>query len=82
MINTGVLHGRQFKSMKVQPSSCMYDYCALLTATIDPDGMTFTRRVNPKLREGDYISAVKKLAAQVDFPVVFSENSGYDLSRV
>ena len=56
--------------------------CIILTAAIDPKGMTYTRRKNPKAREQDYITAIKNLSHQTDLPVVFVESSGYDISRV
>lgn len=57
-------------------------FCILLTATIEPNNMTFTRRADPKIRERDYIEAIAKLCKSTDLPIVFVENSGYDLSKI
>lgn len=60
----------------------MSTFCILITATIDPKGMSFTRRKNPKLRENDYIVALERLLSVCQYPVVFYENSGSDTSRI
>jgi hypothetical protein len=54
----------------------------LLTATIDPKGMTFTDRNDPIVRENDYLLALEKYIANTSYPIVFCENSGYNLTRV
>lgn len=60
----------------------MYNPCFLLTATIAPKGMIFTRRTNPRQREADYVGAIRQLAGQTKYPIVFAENSGVDLSTI
>lgn len=47
----------------------------LLTATIDPRGMTRLKRTDPAAREADYAAALA-FWQQQGLPVVFCENSG------
>ena len=56
-------------------------YCILLTATIAPKNMTFTRRSDPKVREADYLSGIEN-ASRWGLPIIFAENSGYGLGRI
>lgn len=60
----------------------MSTICLLLTASIDPKGSAFTKRSDPKIRERDYIEALGFYLEKGNYPVVFCENSGYDLSAV
>lgn len=55
--------------------------CILLTATIDPKGVVFMKRSDPAVREKDHVDALRKWM-QTEFPVVFSENSGYKIDRI
>lgn len=68
--------------MKVMNSHAGEKFCLLLTAVIDPQGMSLTRRSDPKLREADYIGVIRSVAVSTDIPIVFYENSGYDLVQV
>lgn len=56
--------------------------CILLTATIDPKGIVFLRRSDPKIREIDYINSIKKWIENTNYPLLFCENSGYDISKL
>lgn len=58
------------------------NFCVLLTASIDPKGCFFLERKNPKIREKDYIKSLKLWLEHTNFPIVFCENSNYDLSRI
>jgi hypothetical protein len=57
-------------------------FCVLLTAVIDPAGMSYTRRTDPKTREADYIAVIEHVARHTSVGLVFYENSGYDLSLI
>ncbi|MFN0047756.1 MAG: hypothetical protein ACKVOU_01385 [Cytophagales bacterium] len=53
----------------------------LLTATVDPNGMIYTKLNNPHVREQQYIKAIlrwEKISKIV--PIVFIENSGYEVN--
>lgn len=52
----------------------------LLTATIDPGSTKLVARNDPVLRFGDYKRALLSWRAQSHVPIVFCENSGYDLT--
>jgi hypothetical protein len=54
----------------------------LLTATIDPMGMTHLARGDPGVRETDYRTALERWLRHGDWPIVFCENSGHDLSGI
>lgn len=54
----------------------------LLTATIDPGSTKLVARNDPILRLGDYKRALLSWHAQSHVPIVFCENSGYDLSNL
>ncbi|HLK15986.1 MAG TPA: hypothetical protein VKT78_14365 [Fimbriimonadaceae bacterium] len=54
----------------------------LLTATVDPKGMRLTARSDPAQRLRDYETALPKWLAAIDIPIVFCENSGYDISSI
>ena len=51
----------------------------LATGTIDPKGMRFTVRTDPAQRLSDYTEALRFWCDTIDLPIVFCENSGYDL---
>jgi hypothetical protein len=52
----------------------------LLTGTVNPKGMTFTKLLDPALRRSQYISTLNAWLEITDLPIVFIENSGVDLS--
>lgn len=53
----------------------------LLTATVDPRGAMSTARADPLLREADYISGLRSWS-DAGVPIIFCENSGWDLDRI
>lgn len=57
-------------------------FCLFLTASIDPKGCWYLKRSDPKVRERDYIDSLKKWLRKTDYPIVFCENSNYDLSKI
>ena len=68
----------KFRSMvRSQPLPCL-----LLTATIDPGECCHLVRRDPAVREADYLGALQSWIEETNFPIVFCENSGYDLSRI
>lgn len=52
----------------------------LLTACINPGGMSFTAINNAELRKKQYIDALTFYLQKTDFPIVFVENTNTDLS--
>lgn len=57
----------------------------LLTATIDPGKTPFTKRIDPRQREDDYISVIQALGKSgfaANISVVFCENSGSSLFAI
>ncbi|MCF8412627.1 MAG: hypothetical protein K9G44_04355 [Melioribacteraceae bacterium] len=54
----------------------------LLTACINAGETIYTVRKDPKIRESDYIKALKKWEKETDLPIVFCENSDSDLTRI
>ena len=58
------------------------DLVLLLTGTIDPNNMAFTKLLDIESRRSQYIDAIRFWLKQVDFPIVFVENSGNDLGQV
>ena len=55
-------------------------FCIIITATIDPKGMAFTKRSSPKDRFNDYKKAFRKFCNQREVSnIIFIENSGYSL---
>jgi len=55
----------------------------LLTACIDPGGVINTARSDPKVRLADYKQALAEWClGSGSVPIVFCENSGYDLSEL
>ena len=71
---------RRERSSKCRRHSAKLAY--LLTGTIDPKKTPFVQRNDPKLREQDYLKALRVLLQAVKEPVVFCENSGSNLSRI
>ncbi len=56
--------------------------CLILTATIDPKGMTFLARSNIKDRYNDYITSFRSWCNNPHINnIIFLENSGYDLDE-
>ena len=54
--------------------------CIIITATIDPKGMLFTKRNSPEDRLNDYKKVFKEFCKQQEVPnLIFIENSGYSL---
>jgi hypothetical protein len=56
------------------------DFVLLLTGTVDPNNMTFTKLQDKEVRRKQYVEAIRYWLEHVNFPIVFVENSGYDLS--
>ena len=54
----------------------------LLTATIRPGNTPFLKRKDPKVREADYLIALEKWLKNFNLPIVFCENSYYDISNI
>jgi hypothetical protein len=60
-----------------------HDTVVLLTATINPGNVPYLVRRDPLVRSEDYKSALRSwLADPLPCPIVFCENSGYDLTAV
>ena len=57
-------------------------FAILLTATVDPRGMRLTARSDPVQRLRDYETALPKWLKATDLPIVFCENSGYDIGSI
>ncbi len=54
--------------------------CIIITATIDPKGMVFTKRNSPEDRLNDYKKVFKEFCNQQEVSnIIFIENSGYKL---
>lgn len=58
------------------------DLVLLLTGTVDPNNMTFTKLLDIDTRRAQYIEAIRFWLKKVNFPIVFVENSGNDLSSI
>jgi hypothetical protein len=56
--------------------------CILLTATINPFNTVFVKRVGPNVRENDYLNSLREWLKTGIFPIVFCENSNYNLKRI
>lgn len=52
----------------------------LLTACIEPKGMSFTKLQDPEIRKHQYIEAMKFYLQHTDMNILFVENSGHDVS--
>ncbi len=74
MIRTGIT--------KTRSNQAAYTFCLLLTASIDPKNCAFLKRSDPKIREKDYLNALKKWIDKTKYPIVFCENSGFDISQI
>jgi hypothetical protein len=65
------------------PSSDRKKICLVLHATVDPRGVVFVKRDDPRERFEDYRQALKRWVARDDFDkLIFVENSGYDISEL
>lgn len=58
------------------------NYCVLLTASINPIGVSFLKRNDCQQRENDYIISLSNWLKHKKTKIVFCENSGYDLSKI
>lgn len=54
----------------------------LLTATINPNGMSFTQLQDPNIRLDQYIQAINFYLNETSYKIVFVENSGIDISYI
>ena len=52
----------------------------LLTGCINPAGMSYTTLNNPEERKKQYVDAIYFYLSKTNYPIVFSENSGIDIS--
>ena len=53
----------------------------LLTGCINPNGMVMTALSNQKEREAQYLNAINFYLTSTNYPIVFTENSGTDISH-
>ncbi len=56
-------------------------YTILLTACINPDGMSFTKISDKNIRMDQYRKALDFYLANTSFPIIFAENSNIDISQ-
>lgn len=61
-------------------SKIIGEYCILLTACVNPNGMSQTTLQNVNVRRQQYIDAINYYLTKTKFRIVFVENSGNDLS--
>ena len=54
----------------------------LLTACINPNGMTMTALSDKEERREQYVKAINYYLKNTKFPIVFTENSGTDISTL
>ena len=54
----------------------------LLTGCINPNGMTMTALSNQEERKSQYVEAIHFYLSNTSYPIVFSENSGTDISHL
>ena len=54
----------------------------LLTGCINPNGMTMTALSNQEERKRQYVEAIHFYLSNTSYPIVFSENSGTDISQL
>lgn len=52
----------------------------LLTGCINPDGMAYTALNNIEERQMQYVNAIRFYLKETNYPIVFCENSGTDIS--
>jgi hypothetical protein len=53
----------------------------LLTGCINPNGMSFTTLNNPRERREQYVAAINYYLTNSNYPIVFVENTGTDISE-
>ena len=53
----------------------------LLTGCINPNGMAYTSLNNIEERQEQYVNAIRHYLKKTNYPVVFAENSGTDISN-
>lgn len=58
-----------------------YKSCILLTACVSPGGMSDTLLQDPTIRSEQYKQALDFYLKETDLPIVFCENTMYDMSR-
>lgn len=56
------------------------NFVLLLTACVNPNGMAYTVLQTPNLRIEQYLKALKWYLANTKIPILFVENTGYDMS--
>lgn len=56
------------------------DYVILLTACVDPKGMSYTYLVDNNIRKRQYIAALTFYLQETSFPIIFCENTLCDFS--
>lgn len=54
----------------------------LLTGCINPNGMSFTSLNDPRERKEQYVTAINFYLSSSNFPIVFVENTGTDISEL
>lgn len=54
----------------------------LLTGCINPAGMSYTSLINPEERKKQYADAINYYLSKTNYPIVFTENSGIDISYI
>ena len=59
-----------------------YNICVLLTACVNPSGMSHTTLQNPQIRAEQYKEALNYYLKETSLPIVFCENTMYDISDV
>lgn len=57
-------------------------YTILLTACINPDGMSFTKLTDKDVRLEQYMKALHHYLKATHYPIVFAENSNTDISSL
>ena len=60
----------------------MKNVTLLLTACVNPDGMSFTALQNPIIRKEQYINALLYYINNTELPIVFVENTNSDFSNL
>jgi len=58
----------------------IHDTILLLSACINPNGMSYTEIQNPKERESHYLNALSYYLKKTKYKIVFVNNSGEDIS--
>ena len=58
----------------------MKNVVVLLTGTVNPGGMSFTKLIEPGVRRAQYIDSIKFWLGNTSLKIIFVENSGTDIS--